>query len=103
MEQQEETTTRSTVLYPKAPKSKVEPKIDCWAHRKTNHPIPEEQRTTYRSIHSKEPEINKNIQRMKKTDKSPTKGAFHLPNDEEERAERTEEDRERGREREKER
>lgn len=37
----EGTATRSTVAYSKGSKAKVEPKIDCWAHRKTNRGAPE--------------------------------------------------------------
>lgn len=45
---------RATVAYEKTNKGRAEPKIDCWANRKTNKgKLPDENRSTYRAIHSK--------------------------------------------------
>ncbi len=82
------TFTRATVAYAKGTRAKAEPKIDCWANRKTNRQKgQEEHRNTYRAIHSKDQEIARSIDKIKReltSDKAPERSLAVLPKEEEE-------------------
>lgn len=81
-------STRATVAYCKGTtKTKAEPKIDCWANRKTNRQkAHEEHRNTYRAIHSKDQEIAKSIEKIKRelTSDKPPERTWAVPPKEEE-------------------
>lgn len=49
---------RGTVAMPRTNKAKAEPKIDCWANRKTNKfKAVEENRITSRGVHEKDEKL----------------------------------------------